>query len=265
VRVADGAEDYAADPVDSYLELPNGLVFRTRDALWGFALWACPSPEDIGRVVPFLRLELEACCAPTPSLVDLTQLDEALPISFAVLVKFLREEVDLLDRAVTRVAVVRPRGLMGMMVAGFHHVVGARYPFRVFSERAAAAAWLERGHLAADLDEMVETATRSAAIARLRRWLDEETDRATLDSAARAIGRAPRSLQRDLKRLNSSFQRELEAARIRRAKHLLARTESTLTAIAYAVGCASPQHFSVLFRRCVGMPPSAWRATHRAR
>jgi hypothetical protein len=29
--------------------------------------------------------------------------------------------------------------------------------------------------------------------------------------------------------------------------------------------CASPQHFSVLFRRRIGVPPSAWRALHRAR
>ena len=34
---------------------------------------------------------------------------------------------------------------------------------------------------------------------------------------------------------------------------------------AYDVGCASPQHFSTLFRRAAGAAPSAWRITARRR
>jgi AraC-like DNA-binding protein len=45
---------------------------------------------------------------------------------------------------------------------------------------------------------------------------------------------------------------------------LLADTDSALTEIAYDVGCASPQHFSTLFRRVSGVAPSTWRA-RRAR
>jgi AraC-like DNA-binding protein len=74
------------------------------------------------------------------------------------------------------------------------------------------------------------------------------------------MSRAPRSLQRDLTASRTSFQRELDAARVRLARRLLQDSDSPLTEIAYDVGCASPQHFSKLFRRVVGVAPSAWRA-----
>jgi AraC-like DNA-binding protein len=77
------------------------------------------------------------------------------------------------------------------------------------------------------------------------------------------MSRAPRSLQRDLVAARTSFQRELDGARVRIAKRLLADSESPLTEIAYDVGCASPQHFSTLFRRVTGVAPSTWRARSR--
>ena len=40
-------------------------------------------------------------------------------------------------------------------------------------------------------------------------------------------------------------------------------TEENLTWIAFEVGCASPAHFSVLFRGVTGESPSRWRASAR--
>lgn len=67
-------------------------------------------------------------------------------------------------------------------------------------------------------------------------------------------------MQRNLGVANTTFQHELDAARIRLARRLLTESDSALTEIAYDIGCASPQHFSSLFRRVVGEAPSAWRA-----
>ncbi|MBZ0237586.1 MAG: helix-turn-helix domain-containing protein, partial [Deltaproteobacteria bacterium] len=67
-------------------------------------------------------------------------------------------------------------------------------------------------------------------------------------------------LQRHLRAAGTAFQRELDAARVRVAQRLLETSRASLTEIALDVGCASPQHFSALFRRVAGQPPSAWRA-----
>jgi AraC-like DNA-binding protein len=47
--------------------------------------------------------------------------------------------------------------------------------------------------------------------------------------------------------------------RIEKAKELLQADELTITEICYAVGFASPGSFSTLFRRTVGLSPSAYR------
>jgi hypothetical protein len=70
-------------------------------------------------------------------------------------------------------------------------------------------------------------------------------------------GCGPRSTPR------TTFQRELDAARVRVAMRILVERDAPLTEIAYDVGCASPQHFSTLFRRVIGTSPSAWRGRQR--
>lgn len=68
-----------------------------------------------------------------------------------------------------------------------------------------------------------------------------------------------RSLQRRLGDHDTTFQAEVNHARVRIAKRLLRETEVSLTQIAQEVGCASLASFSALFRRATGTPPSAWR------
>jgi AraC-like DNA-binding protein len=141
---------------------------------------------------------------------------------------------------------------------------------RVFAELGAAAAWVGGRAFAHTLDAVISEASgMTPVVAELRRWLAHHLHDAELRRAAAAIGRAPRSLQRELRAVATSFQRELDAARVRRAQQLLAASDTPLTEVAYDVGCASPQHFSTLFRRVAGMTPSAWcahqRATHAAR
>ena len=259
VRAAADPDDYRASPVGAYLALPHALVFCARRSLWGFALWGAPSELDLRRIVPLLALELDA--APHASLVDVRRLETGDPRAFAVLARYLRSNFDAFRTQVTRLALVRPGGLLGATVAGFYQVAGAPYPVRVVDDLPAAAAWLRAGELAAPLDAIVAAASgMPPLLVQLRRWLDGHLADTSLARAARASGRAPRSLQRDLRGAGSPFQRELDGARVRLAERLLVETASSLTEIAYDIGCASPQHFSALFRRVVGMPPSAWRA-----
>lgn len=264
MRAARDPDDYRAEPAGAYLALPHALVFCARDALWGFALWGKPSAADVRRILPLLELELAAGAPPHASLVDVRRLEAGDPRAFALLARYLRAHWAEFRTRVTRLALVRPPGVLGATVAGFYQVAGAPYPVRVFGDLPAAAAWLRAGGLARELDAAIGAASGApASLLELRRWLDAHLADASLSRAARAASRAPRSLQRDLATAGTSFQRELDAARVRLAKRLLAESDSPLTEIAYDVGCASPQHFSTLFRRVAGMPPSAWRARMR--
>lgn len=261
MKPAADAGAYRDDPEGSYLAMNRALVFCARPTLWGFALWGRPTEADLRRVVPLLALELVEGVVPHASLIDVRYLEAADPRAFAVLAKYLRANWTTFQTRVTRLALVRPPGLLGATVAGFYEVAGAPYPVRVFGELAAATSWLRAGTLAATLDTAITAAAAMPAVLlELRRWLDGHLDDASLARAAKAMSRAPRSLQRDLGAAGTSFQRELDDARVRLAKRLLVETDSPLTEIAYDIGCASPQHFSTLFRRVTGKPPSAFRA-----
>ncbi|MBL9012947.1 MAG: helix-turn-helix transcriptional regulator [Myxococcales bacterium] len=264
MRAAAGVDDYRDEPIGAYVALPHALVFAARRTLWGFALWGKPAEADVKRLVPLLALELDARVAPHASIVDVRRLEAADPRAFAVLTRYLRANFAAFRTQVTRLALVRPPGLLGATVAGFFQVEGAPYPVRVFDRLPDAAAWLRAGELAAELDAAIADASAvTPVLVQLRRWLDAHLEDATLARAARACARAPRSLQRDLSGAGTTFHGELDAARIRLAKRLLIESDSAVTEIAYDVGCASPQHFSTLFRRVTGSTPSRWRARAR--
>ena len=266
MRAAADADAYATDPVGAYVVLPSALVFCARAALWGFALWGSPTATDTKRIVPLLARELEDDVEPHASLIDVRRLTAADPRAFAVLAKYLETNFALFTTRVTRLALVRPAGVLGATVAGFYQVAGAPYPVRVFDDLAAAATWLRAPSLARELDAAIASASELPPIlVELRGWLDGHLDDASLARAAKALSRAPRSLQRDLGAADTSFQAELDAARIRLAQRLLA-TDSSLTEIAYDIGCSSPQHFSKLFKRVVGTTPSDFKlSASRAR
>jgi len=264
LRAAPDASAYRGDPDGAYLVLPRSLVFCARPSLWGFALWGKPTERDLERIVPLLALELAREVTPHASLVDVRYLEAGDPRAFGVLTRYLRTNFDRFRTQVTRLALVRPPGLLGATVAGFYQVAGAPYAVRVFDDLPAATTWLRATGLAPILDSAIaEASAISPALVQLRRWLDGHLEDASLERAAKAVSRAPRSLQRDLGDARTTFQRELDAARIRLAKRLLTESDSALTEIAYDIGCASPQHFSSLFRRVVGETPSVWRARQR--
>ena len=266
MRAAVDADAYTDDPVGTYFASQRALVFCAKKTLWGFALWGRPTELDVRRIVPLLALELAPGAAPHASLIDVRRLEAGDPRSFTVLARYLKSNWNAFTTQVTRLALVRPSGLLGATVAGFYQVAGAPYPVRVFEDLPGAASWLRAPELASELDAAISVASAlSPAVLELRRWLDGHLTDASLSRAARALSRAPRSLQRDLTAAETSFQKELDAARVRLATRLLADSDSPLTEIAYDVGCASPQHFSTLFRRVTGSTATAWRAARRRR
>jgi AraC-like DNA-binding protein len=159
-------------------------------------------------------------------------------------------------------ALVRPSGMNGAVVAGAFDVLPRPFPVAVFGDAESACAWLgvEGAALVAALHAEVSGLPR--VVPALREFLDRHLSGVTLEEAARALALAPRTLQRKLGEAGTSFKGELAEARVRAARRMLADGDQPLTAIAYDVGCASLQHFSALFRRRTHESPSAFRARH---
>jgi AraC-like DNA-binding protein len=171
---------------------------------------------------------------------------------------------------VTRLALVRPAGLGGAIVAGAYDVLPRPYPVEVFDAIAPAAAWvaaeaeLDAERIAALLAEIHADATGGGpVVAALRGWLGAHLAEPSVAAAALALGTSERTLQRKLQEADTTFLHQVAEARVRAATRLLLDSDAPLTAIAYEVGCASLQHFSALFRKHTELSPSAYRRRHK--
>ncbi len=183
--------------------------------------------------------------------------------AFEVMRRYVVGHAEPLSRAVTRLALVRPDGLVGAMTAGFYEVSEQPYPVEVVAGPEEGLAWLGAdASLAHDLEWVVsDVLGRPSEITGMRAWLAEHLKDGDLGGAARALGLS--ALQRRLSGEDTTFARELVAVRIEAAQRRMLHSQEPLSTIAYEVGFSSQQHFSTAFRKATGTTPSAWRAAHR--
>lgn len=109
----------------------------------------------------------------------------------------------------------------------------------------APEAWLGDEALLAGLERIVESAALVGSPA--------------LTDAARTLGIAPRSLQRRLAGLGTSFETLVDDWRRARACDLLVRSAEPVGAIARVLGYGHAAHFTRAFHRWEGMTPLAFR------
>ena len=260
-------EDFTENPVGSYVAGPTYAHFCASPALWGITLWGHPSEDDAVRLGRTLVLELAPPAVPHVSIVDASRLLGGNVGAFALLERYMSRHAEALAKQVRRLALVRPSGLEGAIVAGAYEVLPRPYAVGVFGGVEPALEWLEiadRTNIARAIADVHASASSTPAlIGSLRSWLDAHLANPVIADAATALALSERSLQRKLQEHDATFQEEVAEARVRAAKRLLTGGTSSLTAIALEVGCASPQHFSALFRRLTGESPSAWRASRR--
>src|SRR5262245_51989739 len=117
----------AADPVGCYAAGDCYVHFCSRADLWGIILWGRPN-EDVARALGrTLVLELGPSAARHVSVVDASRLDGADVGAFKALEWYMRHFAAQLAERVTRLALVRPRGLSGAIVTGVFDVVVRPY------------------------------------------------------------------------------------------------------------------------------------------
>jgi AraC-like DNA-binding protein len=263
VEACPSASEFKRAPLGRCLAGRSWLYFYPHERLCGFVVWGKPTEADFEQLVQVLHVELDK--PRHVSLVDARGVEGADPRGFRVLEEYVRANAAALGRVVEKLAVVRPGGLMGAVTAGFFGVAPQPYPVEYFDDRADAARWIGATSFLAELASAEERAAGQAPLLRdLRTHLEARLDDPSLASAAKVLGLSERTLQRKLGDQETTFQAEVNRARVRVAKRLLRETDAKLTQVALEVGCASLPSFSALFRRATGEAPSAYRAKYRA-
>ena len=257
-------EELAHAPVGRYVAGETWLHFCAAPTLWGVILWGRPNEQQAEALGRSLVTELSSPAEPHASVVDASRIEGGDPRAFLAAGRYLTRHRDALAHQVTRLALVRPNGVDGALVAGAFDVLTKPYPVQVFADPREAFAWIGTKVDAEILAQMHADATSTRIeLGALRALLDENLEGMPIAKAAKRLGMSERTLQRKLAESDTTFKDELADARVRAAKRMLVESESPLTTIAFDVGCGSLQNFSALFRRRTGDSPSAYRTKHK--
>ena len=89
-------------------------------------------------------------------------------------------------------------------------------------------------------------------------------ERPAVEKVAKALGMSPRTLQRRLEELGTSYQELLDDVRRRSARRLLANTDLDSGEVAFLLGFEELNSFTRAFHAWEGMTPMRWRASARA-
>lgn len=264
-----------ARTLDDWLAAPAGRCFVGRcfvtycptPTLFGFALWGRPGRADIERLTRALLVELGPSAGPHRSLVDVRFVESVDAAAFEVLQRYVQTHHAALVERVTSLALVRPAGLVGAVVAGFYSVLDSPYPTKDFERLEDAARWLGVDPAVTGVVSalVAEHSGRAPLLVDLHAALDALGARTPMARVARHLGLATRTLQRRLAEQRTTFAREVMAHRLRAARARMLETDEPLTAIALDCGFASLQHFSAAFRKAEGASPARWRKARGAK
>lgn len=260
-----GFETFRRRPEGRYLVGPTWIHFCAHRELFGVSLFNRPDRHDIEALTRSLVVELADGISPHGSIVDARRVTGVDAGAFASLSAYVQMNHAALHERVRRLALIRPEGMQGALVAGFFAVHDAPYPIAIFNDVREGLEWLGESPttFACELDGLVDEATAvSPLLSALRELFTNRID-VSFSDASRMLGLSERTLQRRLRAARTSFRRELSEARLREAERRMLDSDEPLTSIALEVGFSSLQHFAALFRKRTGLAPSIWRGRRR--
>lgn len=257
-------DDFLRAPVGRYLLTHNLVMWCAAPNLVGVVLGSQPQHEDVGLLLDLAERPAHPTLAASVDVVfDASRITR---IDSDVFETYLSGLARAPERRIRRLAIVRPHGFVGAVVAGMRSLLGDDTPWSMFTGSSEALAWLGSSEpaealLGEEVDALGDQLTAGdPVLARLCVMLRATQYRISLIDAARRIGTGPRTLQRVLRANGTSFRREVERERVNEAKRLLAETQLKLEIIAQRAGYGSAAHFSTAFLHQVGVSPSIWRA-----
>jgi AraC-like DNA-binding protein len=262
------ARELLAAPVGRYIEVQSCIVWVDSADLLGVIQKAPLAACDHDELTTLFALVGSEQLAPRYAVLhDLSALTVADEASFAFLDGSLRQWLDDVKRRFGRCVVVRPGGLAGAAVTGmFEHWIRPLENAYLCDTRQDAYAFLDldgEPSTRARIDHLYAACMRAPLLRSLRELVERDLSGATLDSAAAAMGKSRRTLQRELSGLGTTFRRELSLARVEVARRLLLASDDKLETIATALGFSTAAAFSVMFTELAGEAPSVFRERHR--
>jgi AraC-like DNA-binding protein len=252
-------------PLNTYAIENKLVLWRTRPNVRGLALCGHIGSSELGLLErAFDHGERDGFATPCDFIIDARRLRGLDSELYEALAGAVRCRLPAIQRQVRRHAVVRPAGLLGGAVSGFFVALDAGLEWRVFTDQAPALAWFGAPRpavLAAHLDQLVARLTSGARLVDRVRDTLHAADRgaARLTEVSRALGVSPRSLQRALRELGTSFRDEVYRTRADTSRQLLRDTDDKIATIARRLGFSSEANFITFFRRTTGESPAAWR------
>ncbi|OQP59374.1 helix-turn-helix domain-containing protein [Niastella populi] len=102
-------------------------------------------------------------------------------------------------------------------------------------------------------------------IRQARAALEENFDKnITIPQLARQVGINEAKLKEGFRELyDQSIHNYLQQLRLEKAKQLLLTTDMSVTDITYEIGYSHVTHFTTLFKKELGMPPTEWRKQNK--
>lgn len=258
---ASSLAQYSAKPAGKWWAGPSFIAWCAEPELFGFTLFGRPNADALTRLVAALKVELGPGARAHASLVDASLVQVADPAAFEVLQRYVGAHLAQLKQRVTKLALVRPGGLPGAVVAGFFSVMESPYPTKVVTSVADGLAWLGAdARWTAELEAVRASASGVSALQlQVRAALAAAPKEPAIGDIAKALGMSSRTLQRRLGALGTSFVKESREQRLQAAAVALATSDVSVTTIALDAGFSTSQAFSVAFRRFSGKTPGEFR------
>lgn len=265
MKLAANVQDFYRSPVGRCAPGNRFLFFCAREDLWGYSLWGDVDAAVVRDMVAMVASELEHDVPPHGSLVDLRGVTAVDQSAYPALVDFIGQHGARMSALIERMAIVRPKGIVGAIAEGISTQITFPHPLSIVETTADGLRFLgvDDDALADELDGLRARVDIPPLLRSVRAFIEAQGCRVRLPQAAKALGLSPRTLQRNLSDLGTSFQVEVNSAQVALAQKLLLDSDAKLSTIAIEVGCPSLQHFSTLFRRMTGETPSVWRKERR--
>lgn len=267
MRKAPTVASFVADPVDHYVIAGKTVVWCKSPKLGGGLAWGRANADETRETTrAFEGLFGPKLDAMVDVVLDARFIEAVDPEALAALVKWLADQREAITKRVRMQIGVIPDGILGVTLAGILPAIGKRFhPVEIERDALTALRMLTTEDEAREVSETLEAALAeamgtSSTLRRLRALARERCKDLVLEDAARALGLSTRTLQRTLRAEKSSFQDELKAARLERAKELVETTDEKVVTIAARIG-VSETTLTELFRDRFGTTP----AEHRRR
>lgn len=264
LRRAANIAAFVRDPIGTWVIAGTTMLWCPTPTLIGAAAFGRPGPEE-SRVAlsAYEALHSVAMAHPVDVVLDSRRLEVDLD-ALAVLVSWLRDNLARYKPRIRLQVGLVADDHAGVLLSGLLPFLGQSHPFRVFTDPHSAFADVRGGSgaLADEIDSITNEAIGLPVIvSSLRTILRERRGDITLAEAARRLAMSPRSLQRLLGTVRSSFGDEQRDARWTAAHELLINTRDKVSAIANRLGI-SERTLTRIVRERSGQSPEELRRSH---